>query len=39
MKLAGVILVGRILERVKPSNMLNNIVLAIPNSEKDLPLK
>ena len=39
MELAGTPLVGRILERVKRCTKLNDIVLAIPESEKDEVLK
>lgn len=39
MDLAGAPLVGRILERVKRCKSLDDIVLAIPNTEKDLVLR
>lgn len=39
MDLAGAPLVGRILERVKRCTKLDDIVLAIPDTEKDLVLK
>ncbi len=39
MDLAGAPLVGRILERVKRCNNLDDIVLAIPNTEKNKPLQ
>ena len=38
MDLAGEPLVGRILERVKRCTRLNDIVLAIPDTEEDKPL-
>ena len=38
-KLAGEPLVGRILERVKRCKMINEIILAIPNTPENLPLK
>lgn len=37
--LAGETLIGRILERVKRCKLINDIILAIPNSEENLPLK
>lgn len=39
MDLAGAPLVGRILERVKRCKSLDDIILAIPNTEQDEPLK
>ena len=39
MDLAGAPLVGRILERVKRCTQLDDVVLAIPNTEKDAVLK
>ena len=39
MDLAGVPLVGRILERVKRCTQLDDIVLAIPDTEKDTILR
>ncbi|WP_162653335.1 hypothetical protein [Lentilitoribacter sp. Alg239-R112] len=39
MDLAGAPLVGRILERVKRCNDIDDIVLAIPDTEKDMILK
>ena len=39
MDLAGAPLVGRILERVKRCNNLDDIILAIPNTEKDSVLR
>lgn len=39
MDLAGAPLVGRILERVKRCSQLDDIVLAIPDTQKDLVLK
>jgi spore coat polysaccharide biosynthesis protein SpsF len=39
MDLAGAPLVGRILERVKRCTQLDDLVLAIPNTEKDAVLK
>ena len=37
--LAGETLLGRILERVKRCKLINDIILAIPDSEENLPLK
>ena len=39
MDLAGVPLVGRILERVKRCNLLDDIVLAIPDTKRDSVLQ
>ncbi len=39
MSLAGVPLVGRILERVKRCQSFDEVVLAIPDTEKNIPLK
>ena len=39
MDLAGEPLVGRILERVKRCKRLDDIVLAIPDTEQDKPLQ
>ena len=39
MDLAGAPLVGRILERVKRCKRLNDIILAIPNTKQDEPLR